>query len=111
MPKALKDLIEAVADKDDELGEMFLEEKTPTAVAAYARYPQAYDLEPVHPRRPGSAFKNKGVQLLLDCVVDYLPSPIDVPPIEGTTGQPRGKVPTPVATTSAARRSCVQALD
>src|SRR5690606_13504544 len=40
----------------------------------------------------GSAFKNKGVQLLLDGVIEYLPSPLDIPPIEGTVGDTDEKV-------------------
>jgi len=76
-------LLEAVADFDDHLLEQFLhdEELDPNKV-----------LEAVHkatinnhmvPVLCGSSFKNKGIQKLLDCIVDFLPSPLDMPPIEG----------------------------
>ena len=68
-------LVEAVADVDEELGEMFLMEETPTPEqlkAAIRRATVACEFVPVF---MGSAFKNKGVQPLLDGVVDYLPSP------------------------------------
>ncbi|TCO49536.1 elongation factor G [Kribbella antiqua] len=76
-------LIETVAEADDEIMELYLEGDEPTQeqlVAAIRRATLASKLTPV---LTGTAFKNKGVQPLLDAVNAYLPSPIDVPAIEG----------------------------
>jgi elongation factor G len=76
-------LIEVIAETDDVLLEKFLEGETPTIDELKAGIRQAtIDLK-VFPVICGSAFKNKGVQTLLDAVVDYLPSPLDKPPVEG----------------------------
>ena len=76
-------LIEIIAETDDVLLEKFLEGGTPTIDELKAGIRQAtIDLK-VFPVICGSAFKNKGVQTLLDAVVDYLPSPLDKPPVEG----------------------------
>jgi elongation factor G len=75
---AYHDLVSAIADLDDEVGTAFLEEKpiTPTMLkAGIRRQTIANKFVPVV---GGSAFKNKGVQYLVDAVVDYLPSPIDI---------------------------------
>lgn len=80
---ALTELIEAVSNKDDTIAEMVLEEKpidAPTLKAAIRRLTCKIELIPV---LCGSAFKKKGVQVLVDAVVDYLPSPIDIPQAEG----------------------------
>ena len=77
-------MVEAVAETDDELLEKYLsgEEITNDELrAALRRATVANRLQPV---LTGSAFKNKGVQPLLDAVVEYLPSPLDIPAIEGT---------------------------
>ena len=74
---ALDDLKERVANVDEELGELFLMEEpidAPTLKAAIRRATIANEFVPV---AGGSAFKNKGVQALLDAVVDYLPSPLE----------------------------------
>jgi elongation factor G len=76
-------MVEAIAETDDELLERYLsgEEVTNDELkGALRRATIANRLQPVI---CGSAFKNKGVQPLLDAVVDYLPSPVDIPPIEG----------------------------
>jgi elongation factor G len=81
--KMREQLVEAVAETDDELLEKYLsggEVTEDEIVAALRRATIANRLQPVV---CGSAFKNKGVQPLLDAVVDYLPSPLDVPPIQG----------------------------
>jgi elongation factor G len=78
-------LLEAVADQDEELMMMYLEgeEIEPDQIrAAIRKATLENEMTPVF---CGSAFKNKGVQPLLDGVVDYLPSPLDVPPVEGRT--------------------------
>jgi elongation factor G len=76
-------LIEVIAETDDVLLEKFLEGETPTIDELKAGIRQAtIDLK-VFPVLCGSAFKNKGIQTLLDAVVDYLPSPLDKPPVEG----------------------------
>src|SRR2546429_5445266 len=80
---ALTELIDAVSNKDDTIAELVIEEKPvePHVLkAAIRRLTCRIELVPV---LCGSAFKKKGVQPLIDAVVDYLPSPIDVPPAEG----------------------------
>ena len=80
----MQELIEAVSNKDDVLAEYVLEEKpiTPEVLkAAIRRLTCKIELIPV---LCGSAFKKKGVQVLVDAVVDYLPSPLDIPPATGT---------------------------
>lgn len=76
-------LLEAIAEGDDALMEKYLdgEELTVTEIRQGLR--QATIKGGLVPVLCGSAFKNKGVQLLLDGVIDYLPSPLEVPPIEG----------------------------
>src|ERR687889_794396 len=78
-------LLEAVADQDEELMVMYLEgeEIEPGQIRAAIRQ-ATLDIR-MTPVFVGSAFKNKGVQPLLDGVIDYLPSPLDVPPVEGKT--------------------------
>ncbi|MBX4211081.1 elongation factor G [Candidatus Parcubacteria bacterium] len=76
-------LVERICEQDDRLMTMFLEAKEPTLDELKATLRKAtlkVDLIPVF---TGSALKNKGVQLILDGVVDYLPSPLDIPPIKG----------------------------
>jgi elongation factor G len=76
-------LIESIAETDDVLLEKFLEGELPTIAELKAGIRQAtIDLK-VFPVICGTAFKNKGIQTLLDAVVDYLPSPLDKPPVEG----------------------------
>jgi elongation factor G len=80
---ARAELIDAVSNKDDAIAEMVLEEKpidAPTLKAAVRRLTCKIELIPV---LCGSAFKKKGVQVLVDAVIDYLPSPIDIPSAEG----------------------------
>jgi elongation factor G len=76
-------LIEACADYDDELLEAYLadEEISPDRIKRALRQ-ATLDIK-VTPVLCGSSFKNKGVQPLLDAVIDYLPSPLDVPPVVG----------------------------
>jgi elongation factor G len=80
---AREKLIEAVASIDDDLMHKYLEgEEISEAEIRKTLRAGTIDLKLV-PVVTGSAFKNKGVQTLLDAVVDYLPSPLDVPPVEG----------------------------
>src|SRR3954464_2462149 len=76
-------LIEVIAETDDVLLEKFLEGETPTIAELKSGIRQATIELKVFPVICGSAFKNKGVQTLLDAVLDYLPSPLDKPPVEG----------------------------
>jgi elongation factor G len=76
-------LVEMVAETDDEILVQFLDGEMPTSAQLKAGLRKAtLDLK-LFPVMCGSAFKNKGIQTLLDAVVDYLPSPLDIPPIEG----------------------------
>jgi elongation factor G len=78
-------LIEALADFDDELASSYLEGKELTADIIRVAIRKATISLDFCGVIPGSAFKNKGVQDLLDCVVNFLPSPIDLPPMKGET--------------------------
>ncbi len=87
-------LIEVIAETDDVLLEKFLEGETPTIAELKAGIRQAtIDLK-VFPVLCGSAFKNKGLQTLLDAVIDYLPSPLDKPPVEGIDPEHHDKIVT-----------------
>lgn len=78
-------IIETAAEGSDELMEKYLEgeELTMEEIKASLRQ-QVLDCK-LFPVFCGSAYKNKGIQMLLDAVLDYLPSPLDVPPVKGTT--------------------------
>jgi elongation factor G len=76
-------LIEAIADYDDELAEAYLAEEVIDVARLKAAIRKATLDISMTPVLCGSSFKNKGVQPLLDAVLDYLPSPLDVPPVEG----------------------------
>ncbi len=76
-------LLEAVADVDDHLLEQFLHDEPLDPVRVMAAVRQATIEAKMVPVLCGSSFKNKGIQKLLDAVVDFLPSPMDVPPVQG----------------------------
>ncbi|BFM41034.1 elongation factor G [Synechocystis sp. LKSZ1] len=83
-------LVEAVAEADDALMEKYLEGEDLTADELRQGLRQGTINGSIVPVLCGSAFKNKGVQLLLDAVIDYLPSPLEVPAIEGEL--PNGEI-------------------
>jgi elongation factor G len=76
-------LIDAVATFDDDLAEAYLETGEVDSAQLKAAIRKATLALEINPVLCGSAFKNKGVQPLLDAVLDYLPSPLDVPPVTG----------------------------
>jgi len=76
-------LVETSAEADEELMELYLEGKEPTVEQLYAGIRRATLASSLTPVFCGTAFKNKGVQPLLDAIVRYLPSPLDVEAIEG----------------------------
>ncbi|NHC38197.1 elongation factor G [Scytonema millei] len=78
-------LVEAVAETDEALLEKYLEGEELTEAEIRKGLRQGTIAGTIVPVLCGSAFKNKGVQRLLDGVVDYLPAPTEVPPIQGTT--------------------------
>ena len=78
-------MIEAVSEFDDKLFEKFVEGAALTVPEIKAGIRKATIAMKIFPVICGSAFKNKGVQTMLDAVVDYLPSPLDIPDVEGTS--------------------------
>ncbi len=84
-------LIEAVAETDEELLENYLMGEEPSIEQIKKVIRKQTIANEMVPVLCGSAYKNKGIQLLLDAIVDYMPSPLDIPPIEGVdpkTGEP-----------------------
>ena len=82
-------LMESIAETDEELLDAFLENGELTVDQLKSGIREGVLKHGLVPMLCGSAFKNKGVQLLLDAVVNYLPAPVDVPPIQGLL--PNGK--------------------
>ena len=80
---ARHDMIEALADSDDGIAEKFLEDQEISVEELKAAIRRGVINNTFLPVLTGTALRNKGVQLLLDAVVEYLPSPLDVPPITG----------------------------
>ena len=76
-------LLEAVSDFDDEIMEMYLEGEEVSADKIRAAIRRATVAVKMVPVVCGTSYKNKGVQKLLDAIVDYLPSPLDIPAVEG----------------------------
>src|SRR5271166_3848104 len=85
-------MIEAVAESDDHLFAKFVEGAAMSEEEIALGIRKATIAQKIFPVICGSAFKNKGVQNLLDAVVDYLPSPLDVPPIQGVDFNDPGKL-------------------
>ena len=85
------ELIEACADYDDELMEAYLaEEEIPHQRIAASLHRACLETK-VTPVLCGSSFKNKGVQPLLDAIVELLPSPLEVPPVTGAGAGAQGR--------------------
>ncbi len=76
-------LIDAVAEEDEALLEKYLDGKEVSIAEIKSAARKAVLASKIHPTFAGSAFKNKGVQTLLDAVLDFLPSPLDKPPVKG----------------------------
>src|SRR5258708_39641071 len=85
-------MIEAVAESDDALFEKFVEGTPISEPEIVAGIRKATLLQKIFPVVCGSSFKNKGVQNMLDAVVAYLPSPLDIPPVQGTDVDDKEKV-------------------
>jgi len=78
-------LIEAVSEMNEDLMMKYLEGEEPTEQEIKDAIRAGTISVKINPVVCGSSYRNKGVQLMLDAVVDFMPSPIDIPPIEGTT--------------------------
>jgi elongation factor G len=76
-------LVETISENDEEMMELYLEGTDPDEKQLVAAIRRATLASAITPVLCGSAFKNKGVQPMLDAVVDYLPSPLDIPAIQG----------------------------
>jgi elongation factor G len=85
-------MVEKLADVDDAVADKFLNDQQPTENEVMAAIRKGTIAMQIFPVICGSAFKNKGVQLLLDAVVDYLPSPLDIPPVKGVDPKTGGEI-------------------
>ena len=79
-------MVEAAAEADDDLMMKFLDGEELTNEEIQAGIRKATIAGKMTPVLCGSSYRNKGVQLLLNAIVDYLPSPLDIPPVKGTRG-------------------------
>src|SRR4030042_611181 len=93
-----EEMIERLAEADDDLAERYLDGETRSPEELRAALRRATLANKAVPVLCGTALHNKGIQLLLDAVIDYLPSPLEVPPLPGTdpdTGEPVACQPDP----------------
>src|SRR6202163_745542 len=88
-------LLETIAENDEEMMEAYLEGTEPSEEQLVAAIRRATIAGGITPVLCGSAFKNKGVQPMLDAIVDYLPSPVDIPAVKGLDedGNEVGRLP------------------
>ena len=88
-------MLEAAAEADEELMNRYLEEGDLSVADLKRALRQRTIAGEIVPMLCGSAFKNKGVQAMLDAVIDYLPAPVDIPPVKGETdrGEPTERLP------------------
>ena len=89
---AREEMVEKLAEADDEVMELFLEGKPASEKLIKAALRRATCACKVIPVLCGSAFKNKGVQTLLDAVIDYLPSPVDIEKVQGFSADDKEEV-------------------
>ncbi|MFQ3645388.1 MAG: elongation factor G [Anaerolineae bacterium] len=82
--KARRDMVEKIVEVDEVLTEKYLMEEPISTEELKEGLRLGTIAGKLHPVLCGSALKNKGVQLMLDAVIDYLPSPLDIPPVRGT---------------------------
>ncbi|HXK77518.1 MAG TPA: elongation factor G [Oscillospiraceae bacterium] len=85
-------MIESAAEMDDALMEKYLEGGEPTMEELKAAIRKGTIENKLVPVTCGTSYRNKGVQKLLDAIVDYLPSPLDIPPVEGTDPKTGAKI-------------------
>jgi len=88
---AFDDLKHRLCDVDEQLAEMFLHEEPITVPDIKAALRRATIDNKIVPVVGGAAFKNKGIQALIDAIVDYLPSPLDIPPAKGQKAEDHGE--------------------
>jgi len=86
------EMLEKIVETDDALLEKFLSGVEPSVEELKKALRAATIAGKIYPVFAGSALKNKGIQPLLDAVVDYLPSPLDIPPVEGTKPRSEEKI-------------------
>jgi elongation factor G len=98
--EARETLLDALTTFDDDLAEAYLENGEVEIAQLKESIRKAVLAIEMTPVFCGSAFKNKGVQPLLDAVLDYLPSPLDVPPVEGTVEARNGDISEEIRTAS-----------
>ncbi len=89
---AREKLVEGIGNVDDQIALSYLEGHPISAHELKTAIRRATLANLAHPVLCGSALKNKGVQLMLDAVVDYLPSPVDIPPVKGVDPKHGGEV-------------------
>jgi hypothetical protein len=100
-------LIDAISQFDDDVLEAYIEDESSVTAEQIKRGLRTGTLSgAITPVLLGSAFKNKGVQPLLDAVIDYLPSPLDVPPIQGIVPKTQEVAERPASPDAPFSRSC-----
>ncbi|MDD7592693.1 MAG: elongation factor G [Peptoniphilaceae bacterium] len=85
------ELLEELSEVDDELAMAYLEDEEITEEMMRRAIRQGTLEQKIFPVMCGSAYKNRGVQFLIDAIVDYMPSPLDIPPVKGTTTDPESE--------------------